>query len=72
MEDFNGVRDDGGFGGTINDLETAVMIEGGDDCEASAGAVVPRAAVAGFGVDDDGRAKLGDGCGVEVEVEALL
>ena len=54
MEDFGGVRDNSGFGGGVNDLEAAVVIEGGADCEASAAAVVPRAAVAKFGVDDDG------------------
>ena len=74
VEDFDGVQDDGGFDGGVDDFKTAVVLEGGANCEAFAAAVVPQTMVAGFGVDDNGRAERGDGCGVEVEgaVEVLL
>ena len=73
VEDFDGVRDDSEFGGGVDDFKTAVLLESGADCETFAAAVVPRSTVAGFGLDDNGRAERGDGCGVKVEgaVEVL-
>ena len=74
MEDFDGVRDEGGLGGGVDDSEAAVVLEGGADDEAFSAAVVPRASVAGLGVDDDRRAEGGNGRCVKVEgaVEVLL
>ena len=54
MEDLDGVGDQRRLGGGINHAEAAVVVEGWADDEALAAAVVPRAAVAGLGVDDDG------------------
>ena len=58
MEDFDGVSDEGGLGGGVDDSKAVVVIKGGADDEAFAAAVVPRASVAGLGVDDDRRAKV--------------
>ena len=67
VQDLDGVGDDEGFGGGVDDLEAAVVVEGGANCEALAPSVAPRGAFAWLGVDDDGRAEWGYGGGVEVE-----
>ena len=54
MEDFDGVGDQRGLGGGVDYAEAALVFKGGVDDEAPAAAVVPRATVAGLGVDDDG------------------
>ena len=67
VEDCNSVGDEGGLGGGVDDLETAVVLECGSDGEASASAVVPFLAGTRLGVDDDRAAERGDGRGVKVE-----
>ena len=73
MEDFDGVEDEGGLGGGVDNLEAVVVLEGGADGETSAAAVVPCLAGTRLGVDDIRAAERGDGYGVEVEgaVEVL-
>ena len=54
VQDLDGVRDDEGFGGGVNDLEAVVVVEVGANCEAFAPPVALRGTVARLGVDDDG------------------
>ena len=72
-EDFDGVGDEGGFDGGVNDLKAAVVLEGGANGEASAAVVVPSFAGTHLGVNDDRTTDRGDVRGVEVEgaVEVL-
>ena len=67
VENFDGVEDEGCLGGGIDNLEAAVVLEGGANGETSAAAVVLCLAGTRLGVDDDRAAERGDGRGVEVE-----
>ena len=48
MAEFNSVRDKEGYGDVVDDLEAAVVFQGGADVEAAAGAEVPGGAGGGF------------------------
>ena len=69
VEGFDGVGDEGGLGGGVDDLETAVVLEYGSDGEASASAIVPFLAGTRLGVDDD---RAGGAMGVASKLKGPL
>ena len=52
MAELNGVGDKGGFCGGVDDLEAAVVFQGGADVEAVAGAEGPGGVGGGIVVDE--------------------
>ena len=64
---FGRVREEKGFGGGVDDVEAAVVIEGRSDVEAISAAEGPGLACAGFVVYEDRSANGADGSGVKVE-----
>ena len=73
VAEFNIVRDEEGFGGGVDDLEAAVVFQGGADVEGVAGAEGPGGLGGGLVVDEDAAADGDEGGGVKVEgsVEVL-
>ena len=67
MEEINGVRDKGGFSCGVDYLEAVVVLQGGADIEAIAGAEVPGGAGGGLVVDEYAASDGTEGGGVEVE-----
>ena len=67
MAEINGVGDKGGFCGSFDDLEAAVVLQGGDDVEAVAGAEGPGGAVGGLVVAEYSASDGAKGGGVKVE-----
>ena len=67
MMEINGVGDKGGFCGDVDDLEAAVVLQGGADVEAVADAEVPGGAGGGLVVDEYAASDGAEGGGVEVE-----
>ena len=67
MPKFNGVRDDDGFGVSVDDLKTAIVGEGGADVVAVSPAESPQGAFVGFVVDEHGASARAEGSGVKVE-----
>ena len=65
--EFDRVREDKGFGGGVDNVEAAVVIEGGSDVEAIAATEGPGRACAGFVVDEDWAADEANGSDVKVE-----
>ena len=67
VAEFNSVRDEEVFGGGVDDLEAAVVFQGGPDVEAVVGAEGPGGSGVGLSVDEDAAAYETKGGGVEVE-----
>ena len=63
----NSVGDEEGSGGGVDDLESAVVFQGGADVEAVTGAEGPGGSGGGLVVDEDAAANGAEGGGVEVE-----
>ena len=68
MAEINGVGDKGGFCGGVDDLEAAVVLQGGADVEAVAGSEGPGGAGGGLVVDEYAASDGAEGRGVKVEV----
>ena len=67
MAEFNSVEDEKGFGGSVDDMEEAVVFQGGADVEAVAGAEGLGGSGGGFVVDEDAATDGDKGGGVKVE-----
>ena len=67
MAELNGVGDKGGFCGGVDDLESAVVLQGGADVESVAGAEGPRGVGGGLVVDEYASSDGVEGSGVKVE-----
>ena len=67
MAELNGVGDKGGFCGGVDDLEAAVVFQGGANVEAVAGAEGPGGAVEGLVVYEYAASDGSEGGGVKVE-----
>ena len=67
MAELNGVGDKGRFFGGVDDLEAAVVLQGGADVEAVAGAEGPGGADERLVVDKYAASDGAEGGGVEVE-----
>ena len=73
MHKIHHVREEEGFGGGVDYVEAALVIESREDCETFAAAEVTRSAGEWFGMDDDWAAERSYGSGFELEgdVEVL-
>ena len=67
VAEFDRVKEEKSFGGGVDDVEAAVVIEGGSNVEAIAAVKGPGLACAGFVVDEDWAANGADGSGVKVD-----
>ena len=67
MAGFNSVVDKEGFGGGVNNLEAAVVFQGGADVEAVTGTESPGGAGGGIVVYEYAASDGSEGSGVEVE-----
>ena len=70
--EFDCVREEKGFGGGVDNVEAAVVIEGGSNVETITAAEVPGLTCAGFVVDEDWAADGANGRGVEVEGDIVV
>ena len=67
VAEFDSVREEKGLGGRFDNMEAAVVIEGGVDVEAIAASEGPRSTCDGFIVDDDRAYDEAKGSGIKVE-----
>ena len=67
MAELNSVGDKDGFGGGVDDLEAAVVFQGGADVEAVAGAEGPGGAAGGLVVYEYAESDGAKGGGLKVE-----
>ena len=67
VAEFKSVGDEEVFGSGVDDLEAAVVFQGGAGVEAVAGAEGPASSGGGIVVDEDAAADEAKGGGVEVE-----
>jgi len=73
VAELDGVREEGGFGNLVDDVEAAVVLGGVANIESIAASVIPGCTGRGLVVDEDATAQGADGGGVVVEgaVEVL-
>ena len=67
LAELNGVRDNGGFRGGVDDLEAAVVFQDGADVEAVVGTEGPGGAGGGLVVDKYAASDWAEGGGVKVK-----